>query len=187
LREKVDTKDLSKFDIVPAMVRSGKDTRTTVMVRNIPKSCSREAFVEALKKLKLNDRFTFFYMPFDKRRNIHCGFAFVNFKAPHDVLEVFEGMKTSDLHGTGYGAPPLVSYARLQGQEQLMKHFSLSAVMNDTDARKRPVFTEASKDQKKRQEPKKYMDQDAPMFIPMPAGEFDGAHGNFLRSCGLGA
>lgn len=35
---------------------------------------------------------------------------------------------------------PAVSYARLQGQEQLTKHFSLSAVMRDSDARKRPVF-----------------------------------------------
>jgi len=158
LREKVDSKDLSKFDIVPGVVRDGKDARTTVMVRNIPKSCSREAFVEALNKLNLADRLTFFYMPFDKRRNIHCGFAFVNFEAPHDVLELFEGMKKVDLHGTGHGALPAVSYARLQGQEQLMKHFSLSAVMNDSDARKRPAFTEAPKEQKKGAEQKKCMD-----------------------------
>jgi len=201
LREKVDSKDLSKFDIVPKMVRAGKDARTTVMVRNIPKSCSREAFVEALNKLSLSDRFTFFYMPFDKRRNIHCGFAFVNFKAPHDVLELFEGMKTADMHGTGHGAPPAVSYARLQGQEQLMKHFSLSAVMNDNDARKRPVFTDMPKGQTKGTEQKEYLEhdspvaesssrkyfQDAPMVIPMFASEFDGEHEAFLHSCGIGA
>ena len=27
-------------------------------------------------------RYTFFYMPFDKRRNVHCGFAFINFRPP---------------------------------------------------------------------------------------------------------
>ena len=26
-------------------------------------------------------RYTFFYMPFDKRRNVHCGFAFINFRS----------------------------------------------------------------------------------------------------------
>merc|ERR1719387_2111309 len=36
--------------------------------------------------------------------------------------------------------PPAISYARLQGHEQLVRHFSLSAVMYDDDARKRPLF-----------------------------------------------
>jgi len=140
-REKVNSKDLAKFDIVPGKVRSGEDTRTTVMVRNIPKACTRERFVELLSQFGLGESYTFFYMPFDKNRNIHCGFAFVNFRMPYDVLTLHEGLSTASLRGSnGNAAPPAVSYARLQGQEQLMKHFSLSAVMYDSDARKRPVF-----------------------------------------------
>lgn len=140
VREKVNSKDLTKFDIVPEKVRSGEDTRTTVMVRNIPKVCSREHFVELLAHFGLNDSYTFFYMPFDKRRNIHCGFAFVNFKEPEDVLTLHEGLQNSLVRTCSNSTPPALSYARLQGQEQLMKHFSLSAVMYDSDARKRPVF-----------------------------------------------
>lgn len=30
-------------------------------------------------------RYTFFYMPFDKRRNVHCGFAFINFRPERGV------------------------------------------------------------------------------------------------------
>ena len=37
VREKMGMEDLQKFDIVPDKIRSGEDTRTTVMVRNIPK------------------------------------------------------------------------------------------------------------------------------------------------------
>eukprot|EP00927_Polykrikos_kofoidii_P039171 TRINITY_DN33603_c0_g1_i1.p1 TRINITY_DN33603_c0_g1~~TRINITY_DN33603_c0_g1_i1.p1 ORF type:complete len:525 (+),score=92.90 TRINITY_DN33603_c0_g1_i1:89-1663(+) len=145
VREKVNSKDLTKFEIVAESIVSGKDTRTTVMVRNIPKVCSREAFVELLGRCDLASSYSFFYMPFDKRRNIHCGFAFVNFKSPLDVLVLHNSMQTPIWRGLG-GAqggtptPPAVSYARLQGQEQLMKHFSLSAVMYDNDARKRPLF-----------------------------------------------
>lgn len=146
VREKVNSKDLTKFDILPEKIVSGEETRTTVMVRNIPKACTRESFVEMLTSCKLGDRYTFFYMPFDKRRSVHCGFAFVNFKAPHDVLTLQEGILNFLWHGFPQGAratpatPPALSYARLQGQEQLMKHFSLSAVMYDSDARKRPQF-----------------------------------------------
>ncbi|CAE8678598.1 unnamed protein product, partial [Polarella glacialis] len=72
LREKVRSQDLSKFDICADKIKFGQDSRTTVMVRNIPKVCSREAFVDFLVPCGLEDRYTFFYMPFDKRRNIHC-------------------------------------------------------------------------------------------------------------------
>mmetsp|Transcript_13302 Transcript_13302/g.31588 ORF Transcript_13302/g.31588 Transcript_13302/m.31588 type:complete len:422 (-) Transcript_13302:119-1384(-) len=154
VREKVRSQDLSKFDIVADKIRSGEDSRTTVMVRNIPKACSREAFVELLVPCGLGDRYTFFYMPFDKRRNIHCGFAFINFRAPSDVLVLCERMTPSFWraylnrgHLTA-ATMPAVSYARLQGQDQLTKHFSLSAVMRDSDARKRPVFCSKTGGQK---------------------------------------
>lgn len=141
----MNSKDLTKFEIVPDKITSGKDTRTTVMVRNIPKVCTREAFVELLSCCDLAERYSFFYMPFDKRRNIHCGFAFVNFKSPLDVLTLHNTMQTPLWRGLGGGhggtpTPPALSYARLQGQDQLIKHFSLSAVMYDNDARKRPLF-----------------------------------------------
>jgi hypothetical protein len=151
IREKVRTQDLLKFDIVPEKIRAGEDPRTTVMVRNIPKACTREAFVQLLVPCGLEDRYTFFYMPFDKRRNIHCGFAFINFRTPMDVLTLFEKMASTlwrclaPAHGISRSEnAPAVSYARLQGQDQLMKHFSLSAVMHDSDARKRPMFCQES-------------------------------------------
>jgi hypothetical protein len=146
VREKVNGKDLTKFDILPEKIKSGEEGRTTVMVRNIPKACSRESFVEMLTSCTLGDRYTFFYMPFDKRRSVHCGFAFVNFKGPYDVLTLHDGISSFSWQGFPTGnrttptTPPALSYARLQGQEQLMKHFSLSAVMYDSDARKRPQF-----------------------------------------------
>jgi hypothetical protein len=149
VREKVSTKDLTKFDIVPEKIVSGEDLRTTVMVRNIPKACSREAFVTLLVAAGLDERYSFFYMPFDKRRNIHCGFAFINFRMPNDVLQLQQGMQRQPewrklTNGPG-NTQPALSYARLQGQEQLVKHFSLSAVMYDNDARKRPMFCEKEK------------------------------------------
>jgi hypothetical protein len=145
VREKVNAKDLTKFEIMPETITSGQDSRTTVMIRNIPKACPRDTFVQLLGHAGLGDRYTFFYMPFDKRRNVHCGFAFLNFMEPHDVLKLYLSMSTPlwrniDPAG-GHGPTVLaISYARLQGQDALMKHFSLSAVMYDHDARKRPFF-----------------------------------------------
>jgi len=80
--ENVNFKDHTKFDIVPQRIRSGEDTRTTLMVRNFPKNSSREDLA--------------------------------------------------------------VSYGRLQGLEQLIKHFSTSAVMHDKDMKRRPIFVSDS-------------------------------------------
>lgn len=158
IREKVRAQDLLKFDIVPEMILSGEDTRTTVMVRNIAKVMSREGFLEQLEPCNLADRYTFFYMPFDKRRGTHCGFAFMNLKTPADVLALFNNATTSLWncfspnalrHKTDLPrAVDVVSYARLQGQEALTKHFSLSAVMHDTDESKRPMFYKGAQDKK---------------------------------------
>eukprot|EP00930_Biecheleria_cincta_P082055 TRINITY_DN7159_c0_g2_i1.p1 TRINITY_DN7159_c0_g2~~TRINITY_DN7159_c0_g2_i1.p1 ORF type:complete len:452 (-),score=74.11 TRINITY_DN7159_c0_g2_i1:100-1398(-) len=158
IREKVRAQDLLKFDIVPAKILSGEDTRTTVMVRNIAKAISREDFLEQLESCNLADRYTFFYMPFDKRRGTHCGFAFMNLKTPVDVLALFNNATTSLWNCFSPNAlrhksdlpraVDVVSYARLQGQEALMKHFSLSAVMHDTDETKRPMFYKAPQEKK---------------------------------------
>lgn len=142
VREKVNTKDLTKFDIVPENIRSGEDTRTTIMVRNIPKTCSRDTFEEMLVRSDCAEACSFIYMPFDKRRDMHCGFAFVNLKTPGDVLRLFESMKNPVWKTLGgvHNALPAMSYARLQGHDELIKHFSLSAVMHDQDSSKRPIF-----------------------------------------------
>mmetsp|Transcript_74985 Transcript_74985/g.223459 ORF Transcript_74985/g.223459 Transcript_74985/m.223459 type:complete len:471 (+) Transcript_74985:100-1512(+) len=141
-REKLAGKDLAKFDIVPERIHAGEDSRTTVMVRNIPRVCSRDDLVDLLRQCG-TDNYGFFYMPFDKRRDIHCGFAFIDFQTPKDVLNLYETLKEWPRWWPvppSNSAPPAVSYARLQGQEQLMKHFRVSVVMYDADSKKRPIF-----------------------------------------------
>eukprot|EP00448_Togula_jolla_P012948 CAMPEP_0170595978 /NCGR_PEP_ID=MMETSP0224-20130122/14857_1 /TAXON_ID=285029 /ORGANISM="Togula jolla, Strain CCCM 725" /LENGTH=458 /DNA_ID=CAMNT_0010920209 /DNA_START=100 /DNA_END=1476 /DNA_ORIENTATION=+ len=136
-------KELSKYDIMPEHIRNGQDTRTAVMVRNIPKACSRDSFAGLLTYCGLHDRYTFLYTPFDKRRNIHCGFSFVNFMSPQDVLVLYDSMQTQlwrSLPGNTGANKPAVSYARIQGHEKLVKHFRPSDVMHDQDVLKRPIF-----------------------------------------------
>jgi len=143
VREKVSGDEHLEFEIDPQQIQKSQDQRTTVMVRNIPKTCSREDFVQFLVRSRLADKYNFLYMPFDKRRNIRCGFAFVNFVCPDHVLRLFESLQAGawrELMEDESGLAPAVSYARLQGLDDLTQHFSVSAVMKDNDQRKRPVF-----------------------------------------------
>jgi len=140
---KVTSQDLVAFDVKAKKIRSGEDTRTTVMLRNISRTVCAEVFVKLLAACDLQDRYTFLYLPFDKRRNVRTGFAFVNFMLPEDVLRLYLSMQGGAWHklfGDSSGPMPALSYARLQGHEAIAKHFSSSAVMYDHDVQKRPLF-----------------------------------------------
>jgi hypothetical protein len=139
----VTTKEFAKFDIDVDKIASGEDTRTTVMVRNLIGASARKDFMLFLDKSGLSENYMFFYMPCKEHRNIPAGFAFVNFRTSQDVLNLFlklqEGL-WKECASNPQAKPPAVSYARFQGQEELMKHFSTSAVLHESDPEKRPVF-----------------------------------------------
>lgn len=143
LRTKVSTKDFSKFDIDPERIMAGEDDRTTVMVRNLTGSKARPDFIKFLEQCSLNERYLFFYMPCKEHRNVPAGFAFVNFISPEDVLKLHVMLKRGhwkEVSSDTHTKTPAVSYARFQGQEELMAHFNSSAVLQEQDPERRPLF-----------------------------------------------
>mmetsp|Transcript_48006 Transcript_48006/g.126758 ORF Transcript_48006/g.126758 Transcript_48006/m.126758 type:complete len:356 (-) Transcript_48006:101-1168(-) len=143
VRTKVSSRDFSKFDLDPDKISTGQDQRTTVMVRNLVGPRARKDFLRLLEKCGLADRYTFFYMPCKEHRDVPAGFAFVNLNSPADVLQLHCVVK-KDMWRTqirDMQAKPLgLSYARFQGHEELMAHFSSSVVLCEQDPDKRPLF-----------------------------------------------
>ena len=75
-------------------ILSGKDTRTTVMIRNIPIKYTDEILIEALDEFK--GKYDCLYMPFDYEKKGNKGYAFINFVDPLHILyfhEKFYGKK----------------------------------------------------------------------------------------------
>jgi len=143
VRTKVSTKEFQKYDIDPDRIQRGEDSRTTVMIRNLVGISARKDFLMFLEKCGLSDRFTFFYMPCKEHRNVPAGFAFVNFISPIDVHKLVVMVKSGfwrEFMKEPTVKAPAVSYARFQGHEELVKHFSSSAVLHEQDPEKRPIF-----------------------------------------------
>jgi hypothetical protein len=142
-RTKIANKDFQKFDISPDAILLGEDKRTTVMVRHLQGLCARKDFLLFLDKCSLGNRYSFFYMPCKEHRNIPAGFAFVNFASPHDVHTLYVAIASGlwrEACGSSPTKSPAVSYARFQGHENLVQHFSLSVVIQEQDPEKRPIF-----------------------------------------------
>jgi len=143
VRTKVTIKEFAKYDIETDKINSGEDRRTTVMVRNLSGPRARKEFLDFLHKCDLALKFTFFYMPCKEHRNTPAGFAFVNFMHPEDVMKLYIAMKSGlwkEVMSDAQSKAPAMSYARFQGQEALLKHFSSSAVLHESDPDKRPIF-----------------------------------------------
>jgi hypothetical protein len=180
VRTKVTNKEFSMYDIDIEKIQSGDDQRTTVMVRNLTGPSARQDFLNFLAICGLSERYTFFYMPYKEHRNVLAGFAFVNLVAPKDV-QVLHAMVKEDVWRKIYRNPsakvPAVSYARFQGHEQLVKHFSSSAVLHEQDPEKRPIFRPFAGQTQDGAKPKKAAQKASrvpesttqqPAFLPLP-------------------
>ena len=101
-------------------IATGKDTRTTVMIRNIPIKYTDEILIEALKEFK--GKYDCLYMPFDYEKNGNKGYAFINFVNPLHILyfyEKFNGQKW--LHFESSKICEL-NCAHFQGINEIQKH-----------------------------------------------------------------
>ena len=101
-------------------VALGKETRTTVMIRNIPIKYTDKVLENELQQFK--GKYDCLYMPFDYENGGNKGYAFLNLTSPYHVLlfyevfynkcwKYFESKKICDLN-----------YAIFQGIDEIKKH-----------------------------------------------------------------
>ena len=98
----------------------GKDTRATIMIRNIPIKYTEDILSEDLEEFK--GKYDCLYLPFDYDKNGNKGYAFINFVNPLHILyfyEKFNGKKWS------YFESPKIcelNSAHFQGINEIQKH-----------------------------------------------------------------
>ena len=99
---------------------TGKDTRTTVMIRNIPIKYSDEQLIEALEEFK--GKYDCLYMPYDFEKNGNKGYAFINFVNPLHILyfhDKFNGRKWDYYESAKICE---LNCAHFQGINEIQKH-----------------------------------------------------------------
>lgn len=75
---------------------STDDTRTTVMIRNLPDSCGRDMLQEVLDSKGFSGQYDFLYVPVDFGSGNGLGYAFVNLLSPEvaaNVWSTFDGFQ----------------------------------------------------------------------------------------------
>lgn len=126
-----------KFALNISRVMSGDDTRTALMIRNIPNKYNQRMLLLALDD-NHRGHFDFIYLPIDFKNKCNVGYAFINFTRTEFIpsfYNKFHGHKWLRFNSEKVCE---ITYARIQGKSNLIGHFQNSSLMNE-DPKCRPV------------------------------------------------
>ncbi|XP_068664772.1 protein terminal ear1 homolog isoform X2 [Aristolochia californica] len=141
------------------------DTRTTVMIKNIPNKYSQKLFLNMLDNhcIHFNEQiakgdeepmssYDFVYLPIDFNNKCNVGYGFVNLTSPEAAWRLYRSFHNQPWEVFNSRKICEVTYARLQGLEALKEHFRNSKFACDTDEFL-PVVLSPPRDGKRLTEP----------------------------------
>ncbi|KAH9749272.1 protein MEI2-like 2 [Citrus sinensis] len=127
-----------QFQLELEKIRSGEDTRTTLMIKNIPNKYTSKMLLAAIDE-NHKGTYDFLYLPIDFKNKCNVGYAFINMLSPLHIIpfyEAFNGKKWEKFNSEKVAS---LAYARIQGRAALVAHFQNSSLMNE-DKRCRPIL-----------------------------------------------
>ncbi|GJM92138.1 hypothetical protein PR202_ga08572 [Eleusine coracana subsp. coracana] len=127
-----------------------KDTRTTVMIRNIPNKYSQKLLLNMLDNhcIQSNERiaasgeeaeaqpfsaYDFVYLPIDFNNKCNVGYGFVNLTSPEAAVRLYKAFHRQPWEVYNSRKICQVTYARVQGLEALKEHFKNSKFPCESD------------------------------------------------------
>lgn len=96
------------------------------MIRNIPNKYTQKMLLEKIDRLHAG-KWDFFYLPIDLKNNCNVGYAFINFVDPVFIVPFYLDLNAKSWERFNSEKICEITYGRLQGQRELVEHFSHSA------------------------------------------------------------
>jgi hypothetical protein len=122
-------------------VENGRDSRTSLMVRNIPNKYTQQMLLNEFNENGHGPGvIDFFYLPIDFKNRCNRGYAFINFVDNRDILPFHR--RYFGKHWRTFNSDKIcdITYARIQGKAAMLKRFENSALMEKDDEYKPLVF-----------------------------------------------
>ncbi|XP_077252667.1 protein terminal ear1-like [Tasmannia lanceolata] len=134
IRNPTDTYFLFKEDCMEDS--DYKDSRTTVMIKNLPNKYSQKMLMELLDRhcIYWNEQiaegdneplssYDFLYLPVDFRNKCNIGYGFLNLTSPKAACKFYKSFHMKPLDVGNSRKVCEVAYARLQGLDELKEQF----------------------------------------------------------------
>lgn len=129
-----------EFSLSIDRVISGDDTRTTLMIRNIPNKYTQQMLLQEINQ-RHHGKYDFFYLPIDFKNKCNMGYAFINFMDPAHIVrfyQEFDNQKWTNFNSEKVCA---ISYARLQGKQAMITRFQNSSLLEKHESYRPLVFS----------------------------------------------
>ncbi|KAL5213378.1 hypothetical protein ABZP36_024225 [Zizania latifolia] len=107
----------------------GKDTRTTLMIKNIPNKYTSNMLLEVINETH-EGTYDFFYLPIDFKNKCNVGYAFINMASPVYIVSFYKAFAGRKWEKFNSEKVVSLAYARIQGQAALVNHFQNSSLMS---------------------------------------------------------
>ncbi|XP_047318188.1 protein MEI2-like 5 [Impatiens glandulifera] len=170
MEHNVNQMDIKKqYQLDLDKIKNGEDTRTTLMIKNIPNKYTSKMLLAAIDE-QHSSTYDFLYLPIDFKNKCNVGYAFINIISPAHIIafcEAFNGKKWEKFNSEKVAS---LAYARIQGKAALVSHFQNSSLMNE-DKWCRPILFQ-SEGQVTDQEPP--FNSNLNIFIRQPDGSYSG-------------
>ncbi|KAK7282133.1 hypothetical protein RIF29_10701 [Crotalaria pallida] len=130
--------DKKQFELDLGRILRGEDSRTTLMIKNIPNKYTSKMLLAAIDE-QCRGTYDFLYLPIDFKNKCNVGYAFINMIDPGQIIpfhQAFHGKKWEKFNSEKVA---VLAYARIQGKSALIAHFQNSSLMNE-DKRCRPIL-----------------------------------------------
>ncbi|CAN0915915.1 Protein MEI2-like 4 [Linum grandiflorum] len=130
--------DKKQFELDVERIARGEDSRTTLMIKNIPNKYTSKMLLAAIDEY-CRGSYDFLYLPIDFKNKCNVGYAFINMTDPQQIIpfhKAFNGKKWEKFNSEKVAS---LAYARIQGKSALISHFQNSSLMNE-DKRCRPIL-----------------------------------------------
>ena len=111
----------SHFSISEEMIENGEDKRTSIVVKNIPKSLNKDYIKKILDGV---GNINYLYLPFDKVINKNLGIAFINVVNYKNVINVYRRFNEFNSKNQEIKKPIEIFYSKIQGKNALSELFS---------------------------------------------------------------
>ncbi|GAB4860350.1 hypothetical protein Ancab_035509 [Ancistrocladus abbreviatus] len=130
--------DKKQYELNIDRILRGEDTRTTLMIKNIPNKYTSKMLLATIDEHH-RGMYDFIYLPIDFKNKCNMGYAFINIVEPLHIVpfyKTFDGKKWEKFNSEKVAS---LAYARIQGKAALIAHFQNSSLMNE-DKRCRPIL-----------------------------------------------
>ena len=109
------------FSISLDKIANGEDKRTSLMIKNLPCTISKEWFKSILSEA---GNINYLYLPFDKKTTKFLGFAFVNVVNYKTIIQLHQKLYGKKLKDFDMKRSIEMCYSKVQGKQELIQMFN---------------------------------------------------------------